>query len=276
MTETGPRTTFLSLPTELRLQIAAYALEQWPDAGLTMKEVRGSNLPRRSGVHSAFQCLDPFYRAASNLSVLLVCRQFRLDFTRLAFEKTRFILTVHPDQVIADQTDVFLQNVRKLAIRCRWLSLETWGSWPFNVESIYLDELIVAPIGSFDVSELVRLLRRLRNVKMIKIILDETSGKTYPLKYYRLVGAVLKEDHYQRYDAPMAPQLESTWWDWSYNKNENCFLLVAQEPKPIMEEEAYMVLMKPKVDEVMEGMERWHRHLADDESETEAYKGVYF
>lgn len=258
MTEVIPRAAFSSLPAELRLQIADYALEQLPNAGLIRKRVPSRGFSPDSRSRRAFWCLciDPSYSAASNLSILLVCRQFRADFTRLAFERTTFSLLAHPVRVIADQTGSLLRIVRKLVLQCRWSYIAFWDTQPFNTEGIDLDELVVSVIGGFDALQLSRLLRRLRNIKVLKFIPDETTDWEISVEYNRLVGAILKEDHYRRYDAPKAPELESTWWEWNYNKEDNYFILKAQEPKPIMEEEAYMILMKPKVDEVMERMER--------------------
>jgi hypothetical protein len=61
----------------------------------------------------------------------------------------------------------------------------------------------------------------------------------------------MKEDHYQRYDAPDAPNLEATWWDWCYSPDYSHITFEAQPPRPILPEEEYMLLMKPKVDALM-------------------------
>ncbi|KAF1937044.1 hypothetical protein EJ02DRAFT_478225 [Clathrospora elynae] len=239
MTDAATRTTFFSLPTELRLQIAAYALEQEPYDGFIQKEVPTLRL-------------DPEYKSSSNLSIRLVCRQFADDFTRLAFQNTIFVLSCNGTQAVDGQPDARLKDVRKLAIDCdhRTPTIANWQEFPFNKECLHLDELSITNCGDLKITFMVGVLRRLRNVKRIRFV------KHRWIECYRLMGAVLREDHYQRYDAPNAPNLETTWWDWSHNEQENSFIFVAREPKPAMEEQEYMLFIQPKVDEVMESMAR--------------------
>jgi hypothetical protein len=119
-----------------------------------------------------------------------------------------------------------------------------------------LDELeLVMPLHTFaNRKALVGLLRRLRNVKQIKLLFPGQNLAREPLEYIVFIGELLKEDHHQRYDASNAPNLESTWWNWSCRHDFGWAIFTAQEPKPIMAEEDYMLLMKPKVDYIVEYM----------------------
>lgn len=247
-----PKATFLSLPTELRLQIAAYALEQTENVGIL--ERRGNRL-------------DTNYSAASNLSVLLVCRQFHIDFTNLAYQLTRFIL-VGPTmraqmerslplgptmQGIYEHSNAKLRNLRRLVIQSIWEPLARWDSYPFDKDSLHLDELGIVTDDQV-YKPVLGLLRRLKNVKTLRIF--PMSGN-YRILYGRLVGSMQKDDHYQRYDAPDAPNIGNTWWEPSFNAKDISFDLVAREPEPLIAEEDYMTIMKPKVDDLMEWLARW-------------------
>lgn len=252
MAEAAPRSPFFSLPTELRLHIAVYVLEQSPSTGFVASQGPYGPLSK----HIRCFSLNKRYTAAANLTILLVCRQFRNDFTRLAFQKTIFVLPINPSRFIVDNSDALLRNVRRLAIQCHRDIITSWHEYPFDRECLKLDELHVGMMGSPDTIEMVRLLRRLKNVKRIRFIRDRGVLYTSLPSYNSLIGRMLKEDHYQRYDAPNAPNVESTWWIWSLNKEDQHLTLLAQEPKPVMEEEKYMLLVKPLVNDVMIWAER--------------------
>lgn len=245
MTEPPTGLDFLSLPAELRLHIVAEALEQHPLSGLEM-------IPSSSGDGPRFT-LDMAYRSSANLSIRLVCRQFNADFTRLAVQKTRFVLHENAGSVISTQSEALLRDVKRLIVHCGHDAITQWGEFPFNKECLRLDELdMVMPLAeAAECTALVGMFRRLRNVQKIGFLLDG-DAQLAKLRCYRLIGAMLKEDHYQRYDAPNAPSLESSWWSWSFNSNFSWAAFVAQEPKPVMAEEEYIILIKPKIDEIME------------------------
>lgn len=241
MPETSMRTGFLSLPTELRLQIASYALEQLP------ADEKG----REELLHH-FQ--GPLYKASDNLAIRLVCRQCNYDFSRLAIQKTAFVLRHEPTRKIDTQPDELLRDVRILVVGGR-LIVNQWKKFPFNRECLSLDELSLYDTLGFNEhrQDVVRMLRCLQNVKQVSFS-EGSSLISERLGFCRLIGHILKEDHYQRYDSPHAPQPEATWWSWSYKNGQKRELLIAQEPKPIMEEQDYLLLIKPKVDELMEQM----------------------
>ncbi|KAI0619251.1 O-methyltransferase [Pyrenophora tritici-repentis] len=102
MSKTNDRTGFLSLPTELRLQIASYALEQLPT-----DEERLIHLaqPWKTSVYNSV------YKSSKNLAIRLVCREFNRDFSRLAIQKTTFVLYGGLGTVIDAQPDELLRDV---------------------------------------------------------------------------------------------------------------------------------------------------------------------
>jgi hypothetical protein len=245
MSDSSARPHFLALPVELRLHIAADALEQQPGSGF-------SRVDPSPGEETRFE-LDTDYHSSHNLSIRLVCRQFNIDFTGLALQKTRFVLHNNAALVISTQPEPLLREVRKLVVRCDHNIIARWHEFVFNKDCLHLDELdLVTPLGNAaECNALVGMFRRLKQVKKVRLPLDR-DVKLAKMGCYRLVGAMLKEDHYQRYDAPNAPNLGSSWWSWDFNKEFSWATFVAQEPKPIMAEQEYILLIKPKVDEIME------------------------
>jgi hypothetical protein len=235
-----PRTTFFSLPTELRLQIAEYALEQRGDVALReSRELR----------------IDPTYNAAFNMSLILVCRQFQRDFTGIAYQMTRFVFVGPKMQLVHGSSDAKLRNLRKVVVDADWSQIDTWQAYPFNKECLMLEELcVVALPNEYGIVPLVSLLERLRNVKKLRFF--PCSGN-HRLIYGRLVGAMYKYDHYRRYDAPDAPNLEHVWWEHSFNVRDSSVDLVTCQPEPPMAEEDYMVMMKPKIHELIEWESNW-------------------
>ena len=239
---------FLKLPAELRLRIAEYALEQRPAAGIP-----------HIGRHLQEYRND--YRPSENLALLLVCRQFNIDFTSLAYNKTRFTLWTDEHGARMQELPSYkLRSIRKLAYYPNEYDMESWGNFFHNLEQLRLDELVLFcshtwTVGLSTIKIMVLFLRRLQHVKRIKFVLYGKMG-TNRSAYCSLIGAMMKEDHYQRYDAPGAPKVEATWWDWHLNTHENLITLRAQGPRPVLPEEEYMILMKPKVDALMAEAER--------------------
>lgn len=246
--------SFLSLPTELRLQCLGYVFTQPPNAGFIQCEK-----PSVGSYHGLL--LDSNYSASSQLNILLTCRQFRADFTCLAFSITTFIVKVTSTSLTAmlqPLQDHQLSNLRKVAIEVspeRMRELVSWESYPFDRGDVRLRELIIVlqRTGRWHypaqyTRELVALTRRLRNVEVLRFVRNSAyvNGSFRPW-YHRLVGLILKEDHYQRYDAPNAPLVEATWWVWSYDYFTNSFQLLAQPPKPVMPEPEYIEMVAPMV-----------------------------
>ena len=138
-----------------------------------------------------------------------------------------------------------------------------WLKWPYNIENLQLESLTIAlhmsnqwHYPSNYTTDMVGLLRRLQNVKTLKFVLNGANVKGFFKTWYnRLIGLILKEDHFQRYDAPGAPNLEDTWWIWSYDDEKRWFELVAQKPKEVMVESDYMEMVKPLVQRLVADME---------------------
>jgi hypothetical protein len=245
MLETAPKTTIFSLPTELRLQIAGYVLEQEPNAGFICQKLSKLSL-------------DPgyTYKLEKILGIRLVCRQFNHEFTRLAFQSTTFLMSDAPElgltrnvaSIVGDQPDELVKDVKKLIINCagQLAPFLDWGRYPFNRACMHLHELSFVMQASFHVALMADRMRQLQNVKMIRFM------KHRPLECYRLMATFLRRDHYHRYDAPYAPNVGRTWWEWSYSEEEGSFTCTAQDAMPVMEEQDYMVFATPKVDRVME------------------------
>jgi hypothetical protein len=233
---TASQATFLFLPVELRLHIATYAFEQPRDAGLTSPTAGW---------------LDTEYDPSVYLSILLVCRQFHDDFAQLAFQKTRFI--VKRDDFTGSIRNLRVEKLRalrKLAIRHRGLAIFEWHRYPFNNENLRLDELCIAT-DDRDCGRFTGLLRRLQHVKTIRIL---PGTAVAPAVYARLAGAMYKEDHYQRYDAPDAPDVGHVWFEPSFVEKDLSIGLVAKAPQPVVVEEEYMNAIKSKIEELVDIM----------------------
>lgn len=253
-------TTFFSLPVELRLQIAAYTFQEPTHFDRAAVDNRCSvlNWPwnriawpwnyRIRGERS--------YLPTNLLAILLVCRQFRQDFTKLAFESTWFVLGQATRATISRLPKEGLCSLRKVILVRGWGDIVSWGQHPFDDGAIHLSELVVTINNELYDERMVGLLRRLKNVKTLRCVyIPEHPGKNDQVIYWKLVGAILREDHHQRYDALNAPNVEATWWEWHLNTDKT-LTLEAQNPKPIMPEQDYMLLIKPKVDEMMAWEER--------------------
>ncbi|KAI4675631.1 uncharacterized protein J4E88_007665 [Alternaria novae-zelandiae] len=247
MSHTASKATFLSLPIELRLEIVAYALEQ-SDAGLTKLH--------ESNEGQTCSTIDERYKASINLAIRLVCRQFNAEFRRLAIHSTLFVLARNSTRVAGQQVEELLQDVKKLRIHCDHETIGKWYEYPLNRQCMHLDELqFVMPLDdSANRTALVGLLRRLRNVKQVKLLFPNHRVAKEPYGYIRLLGELLKEDHFQRYDARNAPNFESTRWEWSFDKESGWAVFVAREPMALMPEEHYLLLMKPKIEYIMDYM----------------------
>lgn len=258
--ETRPLATFFSLPVELRLQIAAYALEQEDNVGILNHRRTVFNRDTCLEEHSR---LDEDYNPSRNLSLLLVCGQFQHDFTNFAIQMTRFVFLHRTIPNFSKQLSVRLQHLRKLIIRCytEWKPLAHWHSCPFDKASLRLEELCIVT-DNRKYAPLPRILRYLGNIKSIKLVPEDGD---FRLVYGRLVGAMYKEDHYHRYDATDAPDIGCTWWEPSLNFTTATIDFVAQEPAPFVAEEEFMAIMKPKIDELMEWTDRWSLEASDEQ-----------
>ncbi|KAF1925688.1 uncharacterized protein M421DRAFT_7708 [Didymella exigua CBS 183.55] len=99
-------------------------------------------------------------------------------------------------------------------------------------------------------------MRRLVHVKTVKFVLYGVTEARNRSHYCKLIGAIMKEDHFQIYDALGAPNIEATWWGWHLSTQADMITFAAQNSRPVLPEEEYMLLMKPKVDAMMAEAER--------------------
>ncbi|KAJ4983318.1 hypothetical protein SVAN01_11199 [Stagonosporopsis vannaccii] len=231
----------LKLPVELRLRIAEFALEQHATAGIPFDQ----HLPESD------------YRPSDNLALLLVCRQFNTDFAQLAYNKTRFLLRGRMQGIRLQELPLCrLKEIRMLVYILIPHDIQSWGSYFYNLEQLRLDELVILcphgwANGHSSIRNTVLFLRRLEHVKTVKFILYAGGEGLKRAPCFSLIGTIMKEDHFQRYDAHGAPNVELTSWDWHLNGRENSVTLHAKNPEPVTTEEEYMRLMKPKVDALM-------------------------
>jgi hypothetical protein len=225
----------LSLPTELRLEIGSYVFQQ-----------NGHPI-----------LLDS---ASSNLQPLLVCRQFHREWTDLAFGLTTFKLCEKTMPNVQQLPDSRLRLIRKVVIAADLSNVDDWKKYPFNKECMRLDELCLCPssmLGRKDgMVSLLDLLWRLQHVKKLRVFSDFSQVK-FPEAHFKgaygvLVGSMYKEDHYRRYDAPDAPSAKDLWWEPSMNEPDGSYDFLPCEPVPFMPEDEYLLMMKPKIDKLME------------------------
>jgi hypothetical protein len=256
-----PRPTFLTLPVEIRLHILEYVLAQEHNTGFVL--VTTPNHPK------AGLCIDDAYSSSSHLLPLLVCQQFHRDCARLAFRSTHFHITrrsIPPLQRVEILQDWQISALRHLSFIAGAKVLEQmkyWTAGPCNLPNLHLERLDVVLHRKVEwhyptvfIPDLVSLLRRLINVRTLRFIKNGTIVRGSFKKWYnRLVGLILKEDHKMRYDVPDAPRLPIHWWTWKFDEEGQWFELEAGEPRGVMEEEDYMEMVKPWIQELVKEME---------------------
>jgi hypothetical protein len=275
MTVARSHVGLLSLPVELRLQILEHVIDGAPNAGLKYPTVSTTVKPDSNRTFQGL-ILDIGYSASASISILLVCRQLRNELNKTAFQRTVFVIR-DPYQVGAK----YFQNLQRTQLESlrrvilvfqasRFGQLTSWRR-PFNLEGLHLDNLTIAlqsgtqhTMGgglsdayiSNTTRDVVGLLRRLEHVNSFKIVQNAAlTTQLFQAWYSQIIGLVLKEDHYQRYDAPNAPQIETTWWDWHFDAAEKSFEFIARTPKPVIPEPDYMEMVAPLVARLMSAME---------------------
>jgi hypothetical protein len=256
------RTTLFSLPTELRLEILSYIYVQEPNSGYKQY---GSPLLPPTGLY-----LDDSYSSSSALALLSVCKQFRHDFSRLAFNKTHFIITdtfTPVPKLMASLQTYQITALRHISFiiagQSHFRNMVHWTNYPFSNPDLQLDTLAIVFHRSGHwhyphdfIKETVSLLRRLENVTTLRFIRNGANIKGFFRTWFnRLIGLILKEDHFNRYDHSDGPQLPRFWWDWNFNSEEQSFGLKAREPMDIIEEEEYMKIVAPLIEQLMMDMQ---------------------
>jgi hypothetical protein len=260
--ESTSRANLFNLPAELRLEIMSYVYIQEPN---TVYKLYSIPRPPRTGLF-----LNKLYSSASALALLLVCKQFRHDFSRLAFNNTHFVLTDKHASISKQMATLQPYQINALrhfhfviADQSNFRDLVHWTNYPFNNPDLHLDTLAVVfqrndhqHFPHEFMKETVSLLRRLENVTNLRFIRNSANMKGFFRTWFnRLIGLVLKEDHFNRYDHSNAPQLPKFWWDWNFSIKEQSFELKAREPMKIIDEEEYMKLVAPLIDQLMKDMQ---------------------
>lgn len=212
--------------------------------------------------------LNQDYSATSSLHALSTCRQLYIDGSLLALNRTSFLCTslfcdiparlsiLHPKQIAAIRSIAFVADQR------HFRKLLDWGQQPFGMAGLSLDTItIVLHRSSFwhylfdftaDIVKLLRTLKRVRRLVFVRnAALVKGSFKTW---YNRLIGLMMKTDHFQRYDV-LPPTPEEVWWTWSYEERTQSFTLEAQPARDMMDEETYMTRMLPLMEELRDSME---------------------
>ena len=200
--------------------------------------------------------------------MLSTCRQLHQDGNLLALNRTSFIISnlffqvperlavLHPKQIEA------VRNIAIIADARHFRKLIEWGKHPFGMSSLHLDTLTIVLYRSsfwhylFDfTADITKLLRILEGVRCLYFVrngaLVKGSLKTW---YNRLVGLIMKEDHHERYEKT-PPNPEKVWWEWSYDEMAQKVCFEARPSKPMVDEETYMLQMKPLLEELATSME---------------------
>lgn len=249
--------TLLTLPAEIRNAI----LEQVFDDDI----LRDAFLNHKT---SSGLRLDDAYRASIHLRPFYACKQLYSEGNTMAWNKTNFVagsrfnnircrlLTLSPQQIGA------IRNITFVADAHHFRDFVRWNQDPLGVPNLYLDTLtIVLHCGGQHylyefTSGITSLLRRLHSVRRIIFVRNQAFIKGgFRTWYNRLIGLIMKVDHFQRYDnIPSTP--EQVWWKWDFDEIAQTISLEALPPKPIMGEEEYMQVLMPLMEDFKISMEK--------------------
>lgn len=247
--------SLLSLPSELRTSILEYVFASSPfNTGLVSNS---------EGVCT----VNHSYSAAKLLSPLLACKQLYYDARLLALTHTHFLVTnlyINVPERLSRLSSKQLDALRSIAIISdtrHFRNLKNWDSHAFSNPALNLDALTIVLHQSshhylFDfTADVAKLLRRLQGVKSLVFVRNHAHVKgAFKTWCNRLIGLIMKIDHYERYDA-QPRSVETTWWKWTFHNEMETFTLEALPSKAIVEEETYMQQIKPLMEELMLSIE---------------------
>ena len=248
--------SLLALPAELRIAILEYVFAD---------EVYGDEFTKDG---NGVVYLNEAYRINNHLQALYTCRQLYEDGKVLAWKRTVFIVpnrfTDIPARLSRLQSKQVkaIRNITFVADSRHFRKLIEWQQHPFNIPDLTLDTLTIVLHRSsfwhylFDfTADIVKVLRNLRGVRRIYIVRNAARVKgSLHAWYNRLVALIIKADHHERYDKA-EPDPEKVWWQWSFDGSAQSICLEARPPKPIMDEEAYMQMIKPYMEELKVSVE---------------------
>ena len=249
--------SLLALPAEIRIAIFEHVFND------DILQHGFINHNRSGGI-----ALDDHYRASTQLRPFYACRQLYDEANSMAWNKTNFIASsrfihiggrlfqLNPQQIAG------IRNISFVADAHHFRDFIQWNQDPFGLSNLRLDTLtIVLHCGGRHylyefTSGITSLLRRLQNVRKIIFVRNQALVKGgFRTWYNRLIGLIMKVDHFQRYDhIPATP--EKVWWKWQYDEIAQTICLEALPARPLMGEEAYMQSMKPLMEDFRVSMEK--------------------
>jgi hypothetical protein len=248
----------LGLPSEIRTHILEYVLDGSTTHTGLIKDTRG---PRRAVI------IDHDYSAAATLAPLLACKHLYLDGRIPALKRTHFLVTnlyINIPERLSRLSDKQLGALRSIAFVAdsrHFRAMKTWGDYAFGNPALKLDRLTVVLHEAshhylFDfTADIARLLRKLQGVRRMVFVRNHAYVKgAFKTWCNRLIGIIMKIDHYERYDV-QPPNPEQTWWAWKFDDEAEVFCLEALPSKEMVDEETYMQQIKPLVDELMTSIE---------------------
>ena len=248
--------SLLTLPSEIRSCILEYVFDD-----------NLSHTGLRNGIGNSSVVINHLYSAPSLLAPLLACRQLYLDGHIPAFKRTHFLVTnlyIDIPERLARLSNKQLSALRSIALVAdsrHFRGMRSWGSHAFNNADLHLDSLTIILHQTthhylFDfTADIAKLLRRLQGVRRITFVRNQAYVKgAFKTWCNRLIGIIMKIDHYERYDAK-PPNREQTWWAWKFNEEAETFCLDARPSKEMVDEETYMQQIKPLVDQLMTSIE---------------------
>jgi hypothetical protein len=246
----------LTLPSELRTHILEYVFDE---------NISHTGLIKRTA-NSSF-AVNHTYSTATLLAPLLTCRQLYLDGHIPAFKRTHFLVTNLyidiPERLsrLSSKQLNALRSITLVADSRHFRSMRAWGGHAFNNAALHLDSLTIVLHQTthhylFDfTADIAKLLRRLQGVLRIVFVRNQAYVKgAFKTWCNRLIGIIMKIDHYERYDA-RPPNPEQTWWVWKFDDESETFCLDARPSKEMVDEETYMQQIKPLVDQLMISIE---------------------
>lgn len=250
--------SLLGLPSEIRSTILEYVFDgNTAQTGLIEDDCG----PRRTVT------IDHDYSAAATLGPLLACRQLYLDGRIPALKRTHFLVTnlyINIPERLSRLSDGQLRALRSVAFVAdsrHFHAMKTWGDYAFSNPALKLDSLTVVLHESshhylFDfTADIAKLLRQLQGVRRVVFVRNRAYVKgAFKTWCNRLIGIIMKTDHYERYDV-QPPNPEQTWWAWNFDDQAEMFCLDALPSKKMVDEEAYMQQIKPLVDQLMTSIE---------------------
>ena len=248
--------SLLTLPSELRSHILEHVFDE--NLSHTGLRRRTENLPI---------AIDHSHSAAVLLAPLLTCRQLYLDGHIPAFKRTSFLVTNLyidlPERLsrLSSKQISALRSITLVADSRHFRGMRAWGDHALNNAALRLDNLTIALHQTthhylFDfTADIAKLLRRLQGVWRLVFVRNGAYVKgAFKTWCNRLIGIIMKFDHYERYDA-QPPNPEQTWWVWKFDEEAETFCLDARPSKEMVDEETYMQQIKPLMEQLMISIE---------------------